>query len=371
MKQAYRKYKFETMKIKLFFLFLLLACNGFAQKLKTKNVVLVSLDGYRWRELFQGADSSLLFNKKYTKDSAWTVQKYWAATPAERREKLMPFTWNYIAKKGQIYGNRNLGNKVDLRNTYWFSYPGRSETWTGYFDSSLNSNDKIDNPNENVMEFINRQKGFKGKVAAFASWDVVAWILNRNRNGMLVNIWSEDVKGPNLTPQQKEANAFQHMMPEIWGKGERLDVSTYAMSKAYLMAQHPRLFYMDLGDLDGYAHDGQYNQYLDGAYKTDLMIKDLWAYLQKDPFYTDQTTLIICTDHGRGEGSKWTSHGTSAPHSNETFLMVMGPDTKPSGEVKTAGQIYQDQFAQTIANLLGFQFAASHPVGEAVKSVIH
>ncbi len=356
------------MKIKFLLFFLLLTSCVVAQK--TKNVILISLDGYRWRELFLGADSSLLFNKKYTKDSAWTVHKYWAPTTTERREKLMPFVWNQFGKKGQLYGNRTVGNNVDLKNTYWFSYPGRSETWTGYFDSTLNSNNKIDNPNENVMEFINRQKGFEGKTAAFASWDVVAWILNRNRNNITVNIWGEDVKSPNLTSMQKEANAFQHMMPDTWGQGERLDVSTYAMSKAYMMAEHPRLFYMDLGDLDCFAHEGQYNQYLDAANKTDRMIKDLWDYLQSDKFYKDQTTLIICTDHGRGEGAKWTSHGTSAPHSNETFMIVMGPDSKPLGEIKTNSQIYQDQFAQTIANLLGFTFKTNHPVGDAVKTVL-
>src|SRR5688500_2442263 len=100
------------MKIKFLFFLLLLASFGFAQKTKTKNVIVISLDGYRWRELFEGADSALLFNKKYTKDSAWTVQKYWAATSTERRGKLMPFTWSYIAKHGQIYGNRTLGNYV-------------------------------------------------------------------------------------------------------------------------------------------------------------------------------------------------------------------------------------------------------------------
>ena len=134
-----------NMKIKLFLFLLLIAGNSFGQQTKnlsartaaqssdrkTKNVIVISLDGYRWRELFQGADSALLFNTKYTKDSAWTVQKYWAATPTERRKKLMPFTWSHIAKNGQIYGNRILGNNVDLKNTYWFSYPGRSETWTG------------------------------------------------------------------------------------------------------------------------------------------------------------------------------------------------------------------------------------------------
>ncbi|WP_315815100.1 hypothetical protein [Paraflavitalea speifideaquila] len=74
------------------------------------------------------------------------------------------------------------------------------------------------------------------------------------------------------------------MMPDTWGQGERLDVSTYRLSKAYLEAQHPRLFYIDFGDLDCFAHDGAYNKYLDAAYKTDLMIRDLWEYLQKIHF---------------------------------------------------------------------------------------
>lgn len=362
-------------KILLFFA-LAFGVSGFAQnkttvpKGKTKNVIVLSLDGYRWQELFDGADSALIHNSRYTSDSAWTFDKYWAETPRERREKLMPFTWNYIAKRGQIYGNRNLGNKVDVKNTYWFSYPGRSETWIGYFDSALNSNAKVNNPNINVMEFINQQSGYEGKVAAFASWDVVAWILNRERNGLLVNIWGEDVKGTNLTELQKEANAFQHMAPDPWGKGERIDASTYLMSKAYLKAQHPRLLYIDFGDPDVFAHAGMYTQYLDAAHKTDLMIKDLWEYLQSDPFYKDQTTLMVLTDHGRGVGPQWTDHGSGAAGSGETYLMVLGPDSKPLGEVSKPMQIYQDQFAQTIAHLLGFHFAPDHPVGKPVESVL-
>ena len=115
-----------------------------------------------------------------------------------------------IAKHGQIYGNRDFGNIVNVKNKYWFSDPGRSETFSGYYDSLINSNDKINNPNENVLEFINKQKGYNGKVVTFASWDAVARIINRQRNGMLVNIYGEDVKGPNLTPLQKELNAMQH-----------------------------------------------------------------------------------------------------------------------------------------------------------------
>src|SRR5664279_2187687 len=165
-----------------------------------KNLVIVLMDGYRWQELYHGADSAIIFNKKYNHtDSAWTITKYWDNDLEQRRHKLMPFVWETIADKGQLYGDRDFGNLVNVQNRYWFSYPGRSEIFTGYYDSAVNSNDYPDNPNSNVLEFINEKPGFKGQVVTFSSWDAVARILNRNRNGMMVNIYGEDVKGDHLT----------------------------------------------------------------------------------------------------------------------------------------------------------------------------
>ena len=103
---------------------------------KTQNIVVILIDGYRWQELFRGAELDLLENKKYnTSDSLQRIRKYWSDDVNERRKKLMPFTWNYIAKHGQLYGNRNLGNKVNVMNPYWFSYPGRAEVLSGFVAS--------------------------------------------------------------------------------------------------------------------------------------------------------------------------------------------------------------------------------------------
>jgi hypothetical protein len=359
------------MKIKFLLVFLFFAGSSLAQQNKAKNEIIILMDGYRWNELFHGADSNLLFSQKYnTQDSLWRMQKYWASNEKTRREKLMPFVWQHIAKKGQIYGNRDVGNLVNVKNKYWFSEPGRSETFCGYYDSLINSNDKINNPNENVLEFINKQKDYQGKVVTFSAWDVVAWILNRDRNNMLVNIYGEDVKAANLTPAQEQANAMQHYVEDIFGQGERPDANTFEMAKAYVEANHPRVLYIDFGDNDEFAHAGKYDSYLDATFKIDAMISDLWNYVQKDPFYKDQTSILIFPDHGRGYGDEWTSHGSKIAHANETYLLAMGPDIPALGEVKTQEQIYQDQFAQTIANLLGFHFTANHPVGQAIKSVM-
>jgi hypothetical protein len=358
------------MKIKLLALIMLVAgLNAFAQT-KTRNVVMISVDGYRWQEIFRGADSALFFNKKYHhQDSAALAGKFWDKTASARRSKLMPFFWNTIALKGQLYGNRDLGNLVNVRNKYWFSYPGRSETLCGFYDEKINSNDYPNNPNENVLEFFNKQKGMEGKVVTFASWDALSRILNRDRNKMLVNIPGERVTAGKLTDAQVLANELQGYLPHYFGTSVRFDAHTYALAKAYVLANHPRVLHIDFSDTDEFGHHGEYDSFLDGAHYVDAMTASLWNTMQNDPFYKDNTTFIIYPDHGRGTGDKWTSHGTSAPGSNETWMAIIGPDTPATGEMKNKSQIYQDQFAQSVAQLMGLKFTANHPVGEAVKSV--
>ncbi|WP_165813791.1 alkaline phosphatase family protein [Terrimonas sp.] len=354
----------------MMYLLLMISGESYAQN-KTKNVILISMDGYRWQELFGGADSILLNAKKYnSQDSSQRFAKYWAFTEKERRAKLMPFVWKEIAANGQIYGNRSLGNNVDFRNTYWFSYPGRSEVLTGYFDPAINSNNYSDNPNENILEFIEKQKGYRGKSVVFASWDVVAKIVNRNRNRMMVNIYGEDVKDQKLTSTQELANKMQYFLPDFFGKGERLDGLTYMLARAYIEAGHPRVMYIDLADTDVFGHGGKYDYYLDAAHYADAMIADIWHYVQQEPFYRNQTTIIIYPDHGRGEAEQWTSHGTNTPHSGESYIMILGPDTSPKGEITAAQQLYMDQVAQTIANIMGLHFTANHPVANAIESIL-
>jgi hypothetical protein len=331
------------------------------------NLVIFLMDGYRWQELYRGADSAIIFNNKYNHtDSAWTVKKYWAADAAARRRQLMPWVWETMATQGQLYGNRDLGSLVNVKNKYQFSYPGRSEAFCGFYDPAVNSNDYPDNPNTNVLEFIDKQAAFHGKVAIFSSWDADARIFNRKRNGMLVNIYGEDITGK-LTPLEKEANTWQHLLPDVFGSGERLDAGTFALAKSYLLANHPRVLYIDLGDPDDFAHAGDYGDYLDAAHSADAMFKDIWNTLQQDDFYKGKTTLLVFPDHGRGEGPQWTDHGEGVGPSGQTYFMALGVGVPVRGEVHGGNPIYQQQYAQTIAQLLGLRFAAEHPVAEGLE----
>ena len=134
-------------------LFLLGMSKGIAQESDDTKVILITLDGLRWQELFSGADPLLVTNAAYVHDTTELKEKFWKDSPEERRKALMPFLWTEVSKMGQIHGNRNLGSKVDLSNKMWFSYPGYNEILTGKADDArIDSNDKIPNPNETILE---------------------------------------------------------------------------------------------------------------------------------------------------------------------------------------------------------------------------
>jgi hypothetical protein len=115
---------------------------------KTQNLILITLDGIRWHDVFRGADSSLLFGDKYMKKFAdrWR-ELYWDKEVQTRRERLMPFFWGTLKNEGQIFGNRDTGSEVSVKNPYNMSYPGYSEIFTGYADKNINSNNQVKNPN--------------------------------------------------------------------------------------------------------------------------------------------------------------------------------------------------------------------------------
>ena len=332
-----------------------------AQTTKSQNIVVITMDGLRWQEVFGGADSLLTFDTLANYSTRFVKNNFWAPTALERRQKVMPFLWSQIANKGVILGNRNYKNYVNNANPYWFSYPGYNEIFTGYPDTLVNSNAKIPNKNETVFEYLNKLPEFKDKTAVFGSWSVFASIFNEARCGFLVNDGFRDVPGK-LTPRQVELNRLQHELPDLFHGGERLDVATFNIGFEYMKVNKPRLIHFGLGDTDEFAHDGKYDYYLDAAKKSDEWIRQIWEYVQSDPFYANKTTLLITTDHGRGTaaGAKWRHHGDETPGSSEIWIAAIGASIKPEGESKTKAQFYQGQVAATIAKLVGKEFKPKH-----------
>lgn len=317
-----------------------------------RNLIIITTDGFRWQELFNGADSLLINDDDFTPDKETIKALYWAPGKDERRKKLMPFVWSVMGRQGQLYGNRLLNNKVNTANFYSISYPGYNELFTGYTDPEISSNDKILNPNSNIFEYLNNKKEFSGKIAVFSSWDVFPYILNEKRSGVPVNSGYENISGPAVSDQQEMINKVQEGIAVK--EPTRFDELTYLTAKEYIIQHHPRVVYMSFGETDEWAHKGRYDLYLDRANAVDRMIASLWHLVQTTTGYKDNTTLLFTTDHGRGrKSSKWTSHGQWISGSSQVWFGLMGPGLQPLGEVKEPQQQYSTQVAGIVKRLLG------------------
>ncbi|MGX7666197.1 sulfatase-like hydrolase/transferase [Flavobacterium pedocola] len=352
---------------KTIFLLLLFTTTVFSQQ-KIENMIIVTIDGLRWQEVFYGMDARIASKKKYNPSkSKAAFNDYRGHNYKQRRKKLMPFLWTVVEEQGQLYGNRKHGSKVNNANPYLFSYPGYSEIFCGYVDKNIDSNGYPENPNTNILEFLNLHPSYNGKVAAFTAWETFNRILNEQRSGFPVFAAFDSIGGKNPNEKEKLLNNMLQNSLKPWNDRECLDVFTHYAAMEYLTARNPKIVYIAYGETDEWAHVGKYQNYLNAANQIDKWLEEIWNYVQSSPHYKNKTALLITVDHGRGSKRKshWTKHGESIPGSDQVWFAIMGPGIPAKGEVKKKVQLYQNQIAQTIAGLLDMKFIAAHPVEES------
>jgi len=329
------------------------------------NIFIITLDGYRWQEVFNGADPSLLSDKKYVADTATAIARWGDSSIDLRRKRLMPFFWNVIANKGSLYGNRNYDNKVDVSNRYKISYPGYNEIFTGYPDPEFIPNLPKYNHNENIFEALNNTETYKNQVAAFCSWNILPYILNKEQCSFPVNAGYENINNEEDSTETSVINALQDNV-EV-KEHTRYDEFTFMYAKEYLKKHHPKVMLIGFGETDEFAHARRYDMYLQQANKIDNMIGELWYEVQQNPYYKNNTIFIITTDHGRGKKhNRWPYHFSVIKGSGEAWMAFMGTPLVAEGEVKVSGQLYQKQIASTIAYLADQTFNPKHKPGEKI-----
>jgi hypothetical protein len=349
------------MKIKLLVMATLYSFGVFAQQPNDHRVIVITTDGFRWQEVFKGLDAEIVKMKRFHHgDSLRLVEAYGAKSEAESRAKLMPFLWNTVAKQGQLHGNRNVGSLVNVANPYWFSYPGYSEILTGQVDVQVNSNDYKPNPNTNFFEYLNGLSSYKGSVAAFGAWDAFDRILNEKRSGFPVVNAFDSYQSYAKTKDSELLSRMTKDSFRAFGDAEVLDVFTHFQAMDYLKNKKPKALYISYGDTDEFAHEGAYNHYLDAAHRVDAWIAEIWNFVSTDPEYKGKTTLLITTDHGRGDVIKaeWTSHGEKVQDCHAIWYAMLGANVPALGEVKTSEQVYQKELIHKVAAAMGTSFTS-------------
>jgi hypothetical protein len=341
---------------------------------RTENVFLITTDGLRWQEVFTGAEEDLISK---TNGGVVNVEKvrreFWRETPEQRRAALLPFLWNEVAARGQIFGNKTKGSIGRLTNGRKFSYPGYTEFLAGVGDYSIDSNAKKPNAHTNVFEWLNTRPGFRGRVAAIVNWDVIPWILNVERSR--IPCWSGlelPTNAPVVNMVSDELEKLLHDTTPLWDE-MILDTFTVRAAVDYIKRKRPRAFYIAFAETDEWAHEARYDHYLRSAHHVDRFIRELWETTQSMRQYRGRTTFIITTDHGRGSGPRaWRDHGVKIEGAEDIWVAVIGPDTPPLGERTNCPPIELRQVPATVAAVLGEDFrshvrAAGPPLAEVTR----
>lgn len=351
-----------------------------------RKLIIFTIDGLRWQEVFTGASLAHLNSPEFNAQPEYTKEIFWHDNLVERRNRLMPFTHSIIAKQGVLVGDRDNGSFMNVSNKQYFSYPGYNEIFTGVADERIGSNRKQANKNQTFLEWLNQKPAYSNKIGIFSGWDVFPYIFNTNRSDLMVNAGFEPFLPSFDSARVAFLNQLQAEIPSPW-HNVRHDAFTYGFAKEYLLRAKPEVLVINLGETDDFAHNGKYDAYLTSAKQTDAYLQDLWQTVQQLEGYRDNTNLLIITDHGRGANlDDWQHHASvraiqSYMESLSGFIngivgaghiwfAAIGPDIKPLGLLKTDLPLSQNQFAATALASLGFDASEYNPqAGKGISQI--
>jgi hypothetical protein len=147
------------------------------------------------------------------------------------------------------------------------------------------------------------------------------------------------------------------------------ELSVY-IAKRLMQQEAPSLLWITMHDMD-IAHSGAYSLYIEGIRRTDRLCAELWAAVQSEPEYKDNTTLFILPDFGRDSdydagGNGFQHHRTGDAASRTTWMMALGKGVRE-------GVIYDEpmqsiDLVPSLGAIMGF--SAEQSQGKPIKELL-
>ncbi len=269
------------------------------------NVVLVTLDGVRWQEVFHGIDPG---------------------QSTEPNTPVFPFLSGELSKQGPLYGDVLRGDTVTVANKAQNSLPGYQSIMAGATQpcfTNMCGRIKVETLQERLIQDLKLQPE---QVATIASWEKISLAVEHVQGSHFINAGNRPLKLES-NERSLEINQQQEADTPNW-KDARYDKYTFAHAMNYLKSKRPRFLFISLNDSDEWGHKGKYEQYLATLRQHDAWIKELVTTLDELGDYGKQTTLIVTTDHGRGDGNDWNDHGSGYPGSKSVWIYGRSPYSK-------------------------------------------
>jgi hypothetical protein len=256
-------------------------------------IVLVTIDGVRWQDIFNGTDRHMLGRK---------IQP----------ESLLPNLYTNFVYNGTVIGKDSL---FVASGPAHISLPGYLEIMRGHPSHDCTANDCEPKLTTTVVDMFDN-------AAVFTSWDVIRKAVSNNKDKYVVNC-GRDYRSEGW---KKLGLVDNTTFPTAWSPEYRPDLETQKAVREYLKANGtPQFLWVALGDTDEWAHAGHYPEYILSLEVADQFVGELIK------LYDSDTTFIVTADHGRS--NNWTSHGWDAESARD-WIMMTGKDVPNQGFVK-------------------------------------
>jgi hypothetical protein len=265
------------------------------------NVLLITVDGVRSQEVYYG------------------VQKPNQAN-LSRGTELLP-----ELKKAVKAGEAISFPTVWVANRTAISLPGYRSIFSGEYESTCRNNKCARTKRRTIYDDLIDQGFSRFQLASITTWPKIAYA-NESVAGQIFQNAGYKQYVDEL-PMSVDDEAFLKVVnqdivkhtPKWKGKWDR---QTFEVAMYHLKKYRPRLMNISFGDADEYAHRFNYYMYSRAIKRLDERLKLIREELDEMGEYGRNTSIIVTTDHGRGNGIFWSQHMNILKTSDRAWAFV-------------------------------------------------
>jgi hypothetical protein len=319
------------------------------------HVVLITLDGVRWQDVFDGVDADLARRRGAVDRIGQTASD------------IVP-NLSAMSRSGVALGDDPV---MVASGPNFVSMPGYVELFEGRAPTRCADNDCSGATTETLLDAV-AAASEPGSVAAFTSWPRIAKAVSSGRPGFFVSAGREVLASPGDGPLTARAmralEAGRHGKP-FPGHGDfRPDALTAELALAYLEAYEPRLALIGLGEPDEYGHRGDYGAYLKALGECDAVVGRVRDWADRLRSSGRRVVIWVTADHGRESG--FVGHGAHAPESARVWAVAQGDGIAQSARSTPKRPLRLADTAPTLRHLLGASALTGSGAGRVLDHVL-
>jgi len=285
---------------------------------KASSIVLVTLDGARWQDVFDAS--------------------------------VMPNLHRFTTADGVAIGAPDHGEIWSTGPAY-ISMPGYTEILTGR-TSACQTNECGQTTASTLVDEIDDS-------VVIASWERIARVATRHPERTIMSAGrTTGGRRDGLDESALREGAESSAWPGI--DDYRPDALTARVALRLLDERTPKFLFVGLGDPDEHAHHGERDRYVQSLRDADRVLGEIEARLPRD------AAIFVTADHGRA--ASFRDHGREFPESGRVWLAARGAGVASRGWVDTANHRLAD-VAPTIRCLLGMPRDHATTAGVAIREI--